>query len=158
MQNPNKLTIITAPNNFNIKGKKLFLAGSIEQGKAINWQKAVIKKLENTKWIILNPRRDHWNKLWASSIKNKKFEQQVKWELNAQEKADKILMVFDPKTLSPISLLELGLFAKSGKMIVVCPKHFWRKSNIDIVCRKYKIPIFENINEGIKLLNDQHSK
>jgi hypothetical protein len=48
-------------------------------------------------------------------------------------------MYFDPNTLSPISLLELGLHAKSGKLIVCCPEGFYRKGNVDIVCQNFGI-------------------
>ena len=36
-------------------------------------------------------------------------------------------------------MLELGLFANSGKLIVCCPDGFWRKGNVDIVCERYRI-------------------
>ena len=52
-----------------------------------------------------------------------------------------------PDSKSPISLLELGLFAKSGKLLVCCPKEFYRSGNIQIVCDKYNIPLFEDIME-----------
>lgn len=54
-------------------------------------------------------------------------------------------MHFEPDTMSPITLLELGLYASSGKLIVSCPKGFWRRGNVEIVCEKYKIPFFENL-------------
>ena len=63
-------------------------------------------------------------------------------------------MYFDPNTKSPISLLELGLYATSKKLHVICPKGFWRKGNVDIICKKYDIPIYETINEFInKIFN-----
>ena len=77
------------------------------------------------------------------------------------------IMYFDPRMKSPISLLEMGLFAcdvglntkpstaKSpgvsvteppchnfrapSKLHVVCPSGFWRKGNVDIVCQRYGI-------------------
>ena len=49
------------------------------------------------------------------------FSQQVNWELDALEVADWIVVYFDPDTQSPISMLELGLHAKSDKVIVCCP-------------------------------------
>lgn len=61
-------------------------------------------------------------------------------------------MYFDPKTKSPISLLELGLFARTGKLIVVCPKGFWRKGNVDIVCKRYEVKQVETIEEAIKYI------
>lgn len=56
-------------------------------------------------------------------------------------------MYFDPKTMSPISLLELGLYATSKKLHVICPEGFWRKGNIEIVCSKYNIPLYNSIEE-----------
>ena len=126
---------IKAPNpitNF-ANYPNIFLAGSIEMGAAENWQDKVKQLLKNRRVQILNPRRDKWDNSWIQSKDNPQFRQQVEWELEAQERADKILMYFDPKTKSPISLLELGLFAKSGKLIVVCPEGFWRKGNVNIV-------------------------
>ncbi len=50
-------------------------------------------------------------------------------------------MYFDPDTKSPITLLELGLIVrdKPTRLIVYCPEGFYRKGNVDIICRKYKI-------------------
>ena len=95
----------------------LFLAGSIEMGKAENWQDKVKKALQNENYVILNPRRDDWDSSWVQSIDHPQFKEQVTWELTAQDVADIILMYFDPSTKAPISLLELGLYAKSGKKI-----------------------------------------
>ena len=37
------------------------------------------------------------------------------------------------------------------KMIMVCcPEGFWRKGNIEMVCDRYKIPLYENIDTMIK--------
>lgn len=103
--------------------------------------------------IILNPRRDNWKELGIQDINNPEFKKQVEWELNAQEDADIIGFYFDPKTKSPISLLELGLFSQKNKFIAVCcPKGFWRKGNVDIVCKKYRIKEFENFTNWINAI------
>lgn len=146
------MKIIKAPNQFNYGSPTIFLAGSIEMGKAENWQDKVCRLLKDTNWTILNPRRDDWDSSWEQSKDNKQFREQVEWELEAQENAYKILMYFDPKTKAPISLLELGLFTNSGKMIVVCPKGFWRKGNVDIVCERYGVLQVDTIEEAIKIL------
>lgn len=145
------MKIIKPPEKINYDSNKkyLFLAGSIEMGVAENWQEKVEKKLKETNWNILNPRRDDWDSSWEQTIENKQFREQVEWELKAQELCDIILMYFDKNTKSPISLLELGLFAKTGKMMVVCPKGFWRKGNVDIVCARYGLKQFNSISEAI---------
>lgn len=128
--------------------KSIFLAGSIEMDKAVNWQKKC-EELLSGQFVIFNPRREAWNINWKQSIENENFKEQVEWELNALEKADIIIMFFAENTKSPISLLELGLFAHSGKLKVIVEKNFWRKGNIDIVCRKYNIEQFDNLDELI---------
>lgn len=136
-----------APQNFakrNRERKSVFLAGSIEMGKAENWQEEATNTFNLSGWDVLNPRRDDWDSSWAQDFENPQFYQQVNWELNALEHADLIVMYFDPNTKSPISLLELGLFARSNKLKVICPEGFWRKGNVDIVCNYYNIPLYDS--------------
>jgi hypothetical protein len=127
----------------------LFLAGSIEMGKAEDWQTRVENELKIFPVDIFNPRRDDWDSSWVQSIKEANFKEQVMWELQALERAEYILMYFDPTTMSPISLLELGLHARTGKLIVVCPDGFWRKGNVDVVCRYYDIRQYNTLDEAI---------
>ena len=54
--------------------------------------------------------------------------------------ADLIAMYFAPQSQAPITLLELGLNASAGKLIVCCPDGYWRKGNVDLVCRWHSIP------------------
>ena|SRR3990167_7829192 len=145
---------IQAPNIIEIKlnNRYLFLAGSIEMGVAENWQEKVVRLLKDTDWILFNPRRSDWDSSWVQSIDNPQFREQVGWELEALTLADKIILYFDPNTKSSISLLELGLFAKSDKMIVICPEGFWRKGNVDIVCHRYAIKQAKTIEEAMTYL------
>jgi hypothetical protein len=130
---------IKAPNRFvGSPHPRIFLCGSIEMGAAENWQQRIVRELHSVSGTILNPRRDDWDSSWVQSIRNSQFVEQVEWELEAQERSDLILVNFDPATKSPITLLELGLFSEQ-EMIVCCPGGYWRKGNVDIVCRRYGI-------------------
>ena|SRR5215510_14963594 len=142
-------TIIKSPSPLQ-DGFSVFLAGSIELGNAGQWQTLVEEKLSQTDILIFNPRRDHWDSAWVQNKTNPQFREQVEWELNALEKANVIAIYFEPNTKSPISLLELGLFARSGKLIVYCPEGFWRKGNVDIVCTKYGVEQAESLNELVE--------
>ena len=122
----------------------IFLAGSIEQGTAENWQMRIEKSLSDMDVVLFNPRRADWDLTWEQSRNNPQFLEQVTWELTALESCDIIALRFDPATKSPISLLEMGLFAHSGKLHVCCPPGFWRKGNVEIVCDRYDIPFFED--------------
>lgn len=125
----------------------IFLAGSIEMGIAEDWQSKIEEELKDYNITIFNPRRDEWDSSWEQTIHNPQFKEQVEWELDHLDKADIILMYFDENTKSPISLLELGLYASSGKMIVYCPEGFWRKGNVDIVVDRYDVKQVQSLNE-----------
>lgn len=136
---------------------RLFLAGSIENGQAIDWQAEATRIGIDSGWTILNPRREDWDWSWEQSITNPLFKEQVDWELDTLHAADGILMYFAVGTKSPISLLEFGLFARSEKMVVVCPDGFWRKGNVDIVCKRYGIPQRTDIPEAIATLGKMYA-
>ena len=128
----------------------VFLAGSIEMGTAEDWQSQVITALADLKNIqIFNPRRDDWDSTWVQRESNSEFNHQVNWELSHLETADVIFLNFCKDTKSPISLMELGLFARHRKMVVVCPSEFWRRGNVQIVCTRFGIPLFETLEDGI---------
>jgi len=129
-----------------IYDKKIFLAGSIEMGAAVDWQREVEEVFEsyfctNKDCVIYNPRRTHWDSSWEQSIENEQFKYQVEWELNKLYECDVILMYLDENTKSPISLLELGLYALDTKLLVICGENFWRRGNVEVTCDFYEIPL-----------------
>ncbi len=132
--------------------KSVFLAGSIDMGGAVDWQAEFIASAEVAllDLIIYNPRRPSWDSTWEQKIENPHFFQQVTWEIQALDKADFIFMYFAPGTNSPISLLELGMYLTSNKLMVCCPEGFWRKGNVDIMCNMYSIPLFDNLPDAWK--------
>jgi hypothetical protein len=132
--------------------RSLFLAGSIEMGQAEPWQAEVERALADEEFVILNPRRDQWDASWEQSLHNPTFREQVEWELSGQELATVIAMYFAPATRAPITLLELGLFARSGKLVVCCPAGFWRRGNVEVVCARYGIPLVDRLTALIDLV------
>jgi hypothetical protein len=145
---------IKAPNPFTDERKTVFLAGSIEMDKAENWQIKVIHSLKNSGFCFLNPRRDSWDSTWKQDKSFLPFREQVEWELSALDYSEIILMYFDPATYSPVSLMELGLYAAGGKLRVCCPDGFWRKGNVEIVCEKYNIPFFHDLQSMIDSIRE----
>ena len=137
--------------------KKIFLAGSIEMGKADEWQKRIETTLQDEDIIVYNPRRDDWDSSLKQDINEPQFAEQVNWEMDALDDADVIAFYFQPETKSPISLLELGLYADKARtktLIVCCPDGFWRKGNVDIVCQRYIIWSTDSFNEFVKAIAD----
>ena len=99
--------------------------------------------------FIFNPRRDDWDSSWTQSIENPQFNQQVSWEMTALDIAQVIFMYFAPETKSPISLLELGMYASSGKMIVCCPMEFWRRGNVEMACARFGVPLYSDLRDAL---------
>jgi hypothetical protein len=130
--------------------RRVFLAGSIEMGLAEQWQERVVSAMSGVSGlVILNPRRDDWDSSWEQRADNPRFSEQVEWELDMLDAADIVVMYLAAGTKSPISLLELGLFARSGKLRVCCPEGFWRRGNVEVVCRRYQVPMFATLDDLI---------
>jgi hypothetical protein len=147
--------VVKAPNDYRVIEQpraRVFLAGSIEMGKAELWQQKVAKALEDIKGLVIfDPRRDDWDSSWVQDpTPGTQFTTQVEWELKRISESDLVLFYFDPKTQSPITLLELGASLGSGKKVIVCcPDGYFRKGNVVITCRKFGVGVSNTIEELI---------
>lgn len=150
--------VVEAPNEYdNESPPRIFLAGSIQMGTAEEWQTRAAELLGDEDCLILNPRREDWDDSWEQSIDDARFKEQASWELDALEKADIVLLYFDPETESPITLLELGLYAgdHTNKLVVCCPEGFFRKGNVDVVCQRYGIQQAGTLEEAVAAVRDR---
>ncbi len=149
------MNVIYAPNRIPPQSiPSVFLAGSIEMGEAEDWQARVANDLKDTAGTLFNPRGPNWDSSLPQSKDDAQFRAQVEWELDYLRRADIIALYFAPGTMSPISLLEMGLHAVRGNMIICCPVGYARKGNVDIVAEQCAIPVYETYEEWIKALRD----
>ncbi|KAF2266310.1 hypothetical protein CC78DRAFT_531708 [Lojkania enalia] len=130
-----------------INAYSLFLAGSIEMGAAITWQRHMAQFLHHLPLTICNPRRGHWDPDSRPQPSDANFRTQVEWELEALSNASVICFFFDVNTKSPVTMMELGLWAHSGKVIVCCGEGFWKGGNVKLVCERYGIPCVNDFAE-----------
>lgn len=133
----------------NLPAKKkpwYFLAGSIDLQLPGNWRKDVASQFEDD-ICFLDPTRYNHDQLNDEDMKT-----HIQWEHQAMEMADLILMNFLPEAKSPISLAELGLYARSSKLIVVCPDEFYQKRYVESVCQRFDIPFFSTLSQGVSYL------
>lgn len=137
------------PNCNNSSVTRVFLAGTIDMGNSEDWQKKVVDFLDKSdkKFYVFNPRRDEFDSKSEQKFSDPVFYQQVNWELTCLDNADIILMCLLSTSKSPISLLELGLYAKSRKLLLYCEEEFYRKANLEVVCTKYNIPMYTSMKE-----------
>jgi hypothetical protein len=124
----------------------IFLAGSMAHKQSANWRNQVVNSLPNS-YHFLDPTNDHHDTLNALQMKK-----HVEWELDAMAMADIVLLHFLPNAISPISLVELGLYVNTNKLYVVCPKAFYKSSYVVTLCERYHTPTFKTLQEAIDTL------
>lgn len=140
----------------------VFLAGSIEMGTAVNWQKLfainLMSALQESKNKVdvtfYNPRRDNWN----ADASDQEVAWQIQWEQERLRRSDFIFMFLDSNTTSPISLLEYGEYVNSGKLILVCDNRFYRYTNLLETAKfwnKENKVIFNDMYKGMEELQDR---
>lgn len=142
----------------NLNVFSVFLGGSIEMGKAENWQEKIVDYFSNgfEQLVFFNPRRDDWDASWIQDPSpGTQFNEQVTWELVQQEMADLKVYYFAPGTVSPISLLELGLY-HDHNTVVCCPPEFQRYGNVKMVCQRYGILMLEDLNSLILHIENEY--
>jgi hypothetical protein len=61
------------------------------------------------------------------------------------EAAGLIAFYFAPGSQAPVTLLELGLAARSSKAVVCCPPGYWRRGNVEIVCQRHGVPMVDTL-------------
>lgn len=138
--------VINAPSNESPRGvKSVFLAGTTSRVDDSDWRELLSTALSDVPVTIYNPYRADWDSSWREDINFTPYREQVEWELEKQDMADIVVIYFHPATQASISLLEFGLCARvPGKAIVVCPEGYWKRGNVQIVCKKYGVEIVDN--------------
>lgn len=133
-----------------------FLAGSIDMGTAEHWQERVCGMLRDLDVVLFNPRRDDWDDTWVQDITCAPFSEQVNWELDHIHLADHVLIYFAPGTFAPISLAELGYcLGADFDPIVICPPDFYRRGNVQIMCERAKVTVYDQLEHGVTELRSR---
>lgn len=114
-----------------------FLAGSIERQAKIS--KAISSKYFNNRFdkaTIYSPSQQ----VDGQESKKCSMKKQMKWELKALDQADIILMSLDASREN-LALIEIGLYARSGKLFVVCEDTFCKRDTVKAIADIYNIPL-----------------
>lgn len=141
--------VIYAPSGEASRGlKSIFLAGTTSKVDTSDWREVLITSLSDVPVTLYNPYRADWDSSWHEDITFAPYREQVEWELDKHDKADIVVVYFHPATQAAVSLLEFGICARvPGKAIVVCPEGYWKRGNVQIVCKKYGIEMLNSLDE-----------
>jgi hypothetical protein len=140
---------IECPQVYDGKENSIFLAGGITSCPI--WQTRLVKLLEDTNLVLLNPRRNHFPKDNPNID-----EEQIAWEYEHLAKASIVSFWFPKETLCPITLYELGKQCMSKKPLFIgVHPDYQRKRDIEIQIRLIRPDIkivysLENLASQIK--------
>lgn len=95
---------------------------------------------------VYDPYQPRWDKTWKEDLGDDCFRAQVEWELERQDRASVVAVFFCGPSQAPISLLELGLCARSGKAVVGCEQGFCKRGNVQAVCQRYGVPMADSVD------------
>lgn len=144
-------TVVTAPETTRIDGFKVYLAGAIDMGAAVDWQAQVIAALADIPDLVLfNPRRAQFTPGMET--------EQILWELDAFDTVNLILLWFPKDAKAPISFFEAGLFMDSGKMIIGAQRGFYRRRNLELTCQRHGVPLYHALGDMIEVVRRECRK
>lgn len=152
-------TVVRSPQKYsrtNLEGHdyRVFLAGTIDNGSVNPWAERIVSGMDvgDIDVQFLDPRRTDWDTSMECTRDNPEFHEQVDWELNGIKSANIVVFNFLPGSMSPVTMMELG-YACATKhfrcVYVCCPQGFWCKGNVDIICERSLIKVFETEEELI---------
>lgn len=104
---------------------------------------------------VYDPFQPNWTADWKEDLGDGRFKRQLEWELEKQDNAAIVAVFFDGRSQSPVSLLEFGLCARSGKAVVGCDRGFWKRGNVQAVCQRYGVPMADDLNGLVTLVLDK---
>ncbi|OPZ66000.1 MAG: hypothetical protein BWY85_00167 [Firmicutes bacterium ADurb.Bin506] len=136
----------------------LFLAGAIDMGAAEDWQSKAVKALAGFYGTVFNPRRPDWDATWNQTKCDPRMMDQINWELEMLDAVDLIMLWIPGTAKAPIALMELGLHARSGKLIVGCEEAFYRYENVRVTCYRHQVPLYHGLETTQNFVLDRLSR
>ncbi len=149
-------TVVNVPSLYlPIDGPRIFLAGSIDGDNDNHWRKETIsyikkiwfENIDNKNSItIYNPLRDEE---WSFDMEA----EQAAWDISMLNISDYIIMNLMGDSVSPVSLLELGLFSSSSKLFLSIEDTYVRKNIAELYysCYGYN-RIYKNLQETVNFI------
>lgn len=133
-----QFTVVAVPSLYvPVSGPKIFLAGSIDKvkGKKKNWREQITNYIHDS-WFDSEDNTDHIT-IYSPRREDDKWDadmevEQAAWDMAMLTTADYIILHLTGDTVSPVSLLELGIFMNSPKMYVSADSSYKRKRIVEL--------------------------
>lgn len=154
-------TVVSVPSLYiPTSGIKIFLAGSIDQPARNNWRELAIAHIQ-TSWFsasnnqdsitIYSPRRS--DNEWTVDMEN----EQAAWDMSMLSMVDYVILHLTGTTISPVSLLELGLFARNPNLYLSIDDSYMRKHVVELYYTYYgKNRVYPSWIDSITRISENH--
>lgn len=125
-----------------------FLAGAIDMGAAVDWQKTAIEYFKPLRCVIFSPRR-------ATPFTPDMLDEQVAWELDAMGLVDTVIMWFPKDSKAPVAMLETGFLLPTGKIVLGAEEGFYRRRNLELTAQRYGVKCYPTLEETLYAARDR---
>lgn len=136
----------------------IFLGGTASDTGEPDWREALNKGLADQAVTIFDPKRDDWDATWREDFSDTRWADQIQWELDMQDTADIIVVLFHGVTAAPVSLAEMGMASRTGKLIACALDGYCKKGYVEAVCRKFKAPFVRSEDELRRVVMERLSE
>lgn len=128
----------------------IFLAGNLQS----KWREEVIDLLseQDLDIVVLDPQVDDWDdRIGNEEADNPAFVAQTDWEHMGLIMADVEVFFFDEKSVSPITLVEFGLY-KTKESIIHLTEGYEKAGYLRYVSRRFGLPVVSSVKELAQLI------
>lgn len=125
-----------------------FLAGAIDMGAAVDWQKLAIEYFSELRCVLFNPRR-------ATPFTPDMLDEQVEWELDAMKVVDTVLMWFPKDSKAPVAMLETGFLLPTGKLVLGAEEGYYRRRNLELTAQRFNVVCHATLSETLYAARDR---
>ena len=149
------MQLIYARHPFDVTPSSIFLAGPTPRSKAVrSWRPDAIcilteLKFQGTVFVPEDP---------ESGGLSFKYEEQIRWEWQALEEADRIVF-WIPRDLQELpgftTNVEFGLYCQSGKILLGHPKSAPKMRYLQMLAERFNVPTFHDLASLLQSAIDQ---
>lgn len=154
-----QFTVVAVPSLYvPVSGPKIFLAGSIDHKKGKNWREEISDYIQES-WFDSEDNTDHitiYSPRRADDVWKPDMEvEQAAWDMSMLDMSDYIILHLTGDTVSPVSLLELGIYMKSPNLYLSVDSSYTRKHIVELYVANYgKNKICKSLVDSVSIIRN----
>jgi hypothetical protein len=132
--------------------RSVILIGSEDNGEWKPWKDTIVSRLEDKtsdegfNLVVFDPERKEWETNWQHMTEGSRYKSQVRWELEHMEEVDVVVLYLGKGISSSMAMMELGLLARTNRLVLFCPDDEFGSKNVKIFCERYEVTRVEKLD------------